>query len=78
MSSGCRVIKKEKREINRFIQLNSKVQKKEDRFKSRSSKGHLIWRPGISDEIISFKFKKNRLKENSIDFTEGKERDHQI
>ena len=39
---ACRIIKEEEREIDRFIQLNSKVQKKGDRFKSRCSKSHLI------------------------------------
>jgi len=49
---ACTVIKEEKREIDRFIQLYPKVQKKEDRFKFRGSKCHLIGRSGISDEII--------------------------
>jgi len=58
MFSGMQVIKEEKREIDRFIQLNLKVQKKGDRFKFRSSKGHLIWRLGISNKIMSSKFKR--------------------
>ena len=39
---ACRVIKKEKREIDRFIQLNPKFQKKGNRFKFKGSKGNLI------------------------------------
>ena len=39
---ACRVIKEEKREIDRFIQLNPKVQKKEDRLKFKDSRSHLI------------------------------------
>jgi len=39
---ACRVIKEEKREIDIFVQLNPKVQKKGDLFKSRGCKGHLI------------------------------------
>ena len=73
-----RAIKVEKRKIDRFIQSNLKVQKKGDRFKSRVSRSHLIWRPGISDEIISSKFKKNRLEEDPIDFAEDKKIDRQI
>jgi len=42
MFSGMQVIKEEKREIDKFIQLNPIVQKKGDRFNSRSSKDHLI------------------------------------
>ena len=42
MSRGVQVIKKEKKEVDRFIQLNPKVQKKGDRFKFRGSKGHII------------------------------------
>jgi len=34
----CNVIKEEKKEIDEFIQLNPKIQKKEDRFKSEGSK----------------------------------------
>ena len=69
MFNACRVIKEEKREIDRFIQLNPKVQKKGDRFKFRGSKYHLIWRSGILDEIISFKFKEkmDRVKINGWD-----------
>jgi len=46
---ACKVIKEEKRERERerFNQLNLKVQKKGDRFKSRGSKGHLIKKTGI-------------------------------
>ena len=69
---------KKKREIDRFIQLNPKVQKKGDRFKSRDSKGHLIWRPSISDEIISSTFKENGLEEDPIGFVEDKEINRQI
>jgi len=35
------------------IQLNLKVQINGDRFKFRGSKSNLIWRLGMSDEIIS-------------------------
>jgi len=39
---ACRVIKKEKREIDIFIQLNLKNSKERDRFKSKGYKSHLI------------------------------------
>jgi len=39
---ACKVIKEEKREIDRLIQLNPKVQKKGDQFKSRGSKCYII------------------------------------
>jgi len=57
---ACRIIKEEKWEIDRFIQLNSKVQKKGNQFKSKGSKCHLIWRPGISNEPISFKIQRDK------------------
>jgi len=43
--------------IMKFIQLNSKVQKKGDRFKSKSSRSYLIWKLDISDKIILSNFK---------------------
>ena len=36
------VTKEEKKKIDKFIQLNSKVQQKGDRFKSRGSRSNLI------------------------------------
>jgi len=41
----------------KFIQLNSKVQKKGDRFKFKGSISYLIRKLDISDKIISSKFK---------------------
>ena len=53
---ACRVIKEEKGEIDRFIQLNLKIQKKGDRFKFKGPRSH-----DISDKILSSKFKENGL-----------------